>query len=588
MFTPEQAYEIRVMSDPVLTENAVFFTMNWIEGNEYRSSIYKHDGNEVQRVTFGGHEKLPRVRNGCLYYISYSKEEETLYVLEPLKEQRALYTNKSISKYIFHGKKILVISRDKSDSKDPVVTGKLKYRSDSSGFLRKRMKLVLLDDKALELVSGDFDVVDVASNGEIVAFSATIEDDDRGLEDIYTLDIEKGSYKKVTAGQGAASLVCVTGEGSIAYVGHREGIKPWKSSSLMILGENREVPIGKTAGNTVNSDLFVPGSNSLVYDEGKYYLIGQEGGSSHVYSYDGSSVERVTEGNISVREFSALNGRVAYIYTTPEKPSILAFDTVYDPNAKVNGKSPEKIEVGGKEAWLLVSSKENPTVLAVHGGPQTAYGYAYSIEFNFLVNNGFNVLYGNPRGSDGYGDDFAAGCVGDWGGKDFEDLLAFVEHSVREKGLKDIFAITGGSYGGYMANAAITKTDRFKCAVSERCVSNLMSMCGTSDIGFWFNAIESSVDDPWSEEGMKRLLELSPVTRSKNVKTPTLFIHGEEDYRCPIEQSEQMYSAVKMNGTEAVLARYPGDTHEHARRGIPSNMKDRLSRKLEWFRKHMH
>ena len=137
-----------------------------------------------------------------------------------------------------------------------------------------------------------------------------------------------------------------------------------------------------------------------------------------------------------------------------------------------------------------------------------------------------------------------------------------------------------------MTNSVITKTDRFRAAVSERSVSNLLSMCGTSDIGFWFNAVESGIEDPWSPEGMRTLMEMSPRSKAKNVRTPTLFVHGEEDYRCPIEQSEQMYTAIRLNGVDASLARYPGDSHEHARRGVPANMKDRLERKLNWFSKY--
>lgn len=587
MQIPEDAYSIKVISDPFVAEDGVFFTLHWIEDGEYRSSIYKHDGEEARRMTFGGHERNPVFRDGCLYYVSYSEDNEKLIVIEPFKESRELYSNSSISKFIFHGDSILALTRDKSDPKEPFIASKLKYRFDTDGFLRKRVRLVEIRNGVKELVSGDFDVVDVSSNGKSVVFSATMEDDDKGLEDVYELDIDNGKYSRITAGHGEASPVSITEEGEIAYVGHRKGPLPWAVSSLVLPGKGKEVAIGNTADNSVNSDLFVPGSSKLEYQSGKYYLIGQEGGTSHLYSYDGNRVEKITEGNISVRDFSVLGNRIAYVYTSPEKPSVLDFGTTYDPNPDIRGVLPERIEVEGKEAWIMESSKDSPTILSVHGGPQTAYGYAYSIEFNFLVKNGFNVLYGNPRGSDGYGEEFAAACAGDWGGKDFEDLLRFVDHATKNKGFKDEFAIMGGSYGGYMTNAAIVKTDRFKTAVSERCVSNLMSMCGTSDIGFWFNAIESEVDDPWSEEGMKRLLELSPVTRAGNVKTPTLFIHGEEDYRCPIEQSEQMYTAIKMGGTEAVLARYPGDSHEHARRGVPGNMKDRLRRKLDWFRSHM-
>lgn len=580
-------YDLKILSDPFVQGDAVYFTSNWIERDEYRSSIFRYDGKNVERLTFGGREKSPRAIGNKLYYISYTKEEERLMLLENMKEPKRLFTAKSISKFIPHGEGMLIIARAKDDPERPFVTDRIKYRFDNQGFLRTRKRLILLTERPVVLVSGQFDVTDVASNGKRIVFSATMEDDDRGLADVFEYDLKNQSYDRITKGKGEVNNVCISENGEIAYIGHRKGVSPWGTMNLIFPDKELSVPIGNGAENTVNSDLFVPPSSSLIWDGGKFYLVGQVGGESFVYSYDGRSAKRLTGENRSVRAFHVGSGKLSYIYTSLETPSVLVFGEEYNPNPEVRGRLAEHLTIGGREAWIILSSKDNPTVLAVHGGPQTAYGYGYNIEFNFLADNGFNVLYGNPRGSSGYGEQFAKECVGDWGGKDFEDLLEFMGHSIEKYGIRDLFGITGGSYGGYMTNNAIVKTDRFKCAISERCVSNLMSMCGTSDIGFWFNAVESEVDDPWSESGIKKLLEFSPVTKAGNVKTPTMFIHGEEDYRCPIEQSEQMFTALRMNGVDSVLARYPGDSHEHARRGVPANMKDRLTRKLEWFRKYM-
>lgn len=589
MQSPEDSYNLNVLSDPFVHENEVYFTKNWIEADEYRSSIFRYDGKNISRVTFNGREKSPQLHGGRLYYISYNKEKETLMVLEEMKEPRAVYTNKSISKYTFHGNGILAITQDDHEKDVPFVTDRVKYRFDTAGFYWTRKKLVLISgDEVTQLVAGDFEVVDVSSNGKKVVFSATIEDDDRALEDVYELDMGDKSYKRLTDGEGKAGKVSVSQDGVVAYIGHRKGPTPWASSSLIFPENGKEVRVGNTAHNKVGCDLFVPPAEPLVLDNGKYYLIGQEKGSTFVYSFDGNKVEKLTESNRAVRTFHVSGGKIAHIYTSPEKPSLLSFGTEYDPNPEIVGRIPEKIDIEGREAWAIIAGKDKPTVLSVHGGPQGAYGNAYSIEFNHLADNGFNVIYGNPRGSDGYGEEFAKGCVGDWGGKDFGDLLEFVDIFKEKFSLPENFAITGGSYGGFMTCNAIVKTDRFKAAIAERCVSNLMSMCGTSDIGFWFNAMESGVKDPWSPEGMQALLDMSPVTQAKNVKTPTMFTHGEIDYRCPIEQSEQMYSAIKLNGIETQLVRYPGDSHEHARRGVPKNMKDRLSRKLKWFQDHMN
>ena len=186
-----------------------------------------------------------------------------------------------------------------------------------------------------------------------------------------------------------------------------------------------------------------------------------------------------------------------------------------------------------------------------------------------------------------YGEEFAKAVVGDWGGKDMDDILNFVERVKEKYGLTGKIGVTGGSYGGFMTNWIITKTDTFSVAVSERSISNLVSMCGTSDIGFWFNAVEAGIEDPWRPESIEKLMKMSPIYYVKNAKTPTMLIHGEEDYRCPIEQAEQFFIALRMNGVDAELVRYSGEGHEHARRGNPKNIKDRLRRKLEWFNRYL-
>jgi dipeptidyl aminopeptidase/acylaminoacyl peptidase len=583
----EEAYSIKVASEITVAGGRAYFTVNWIEGNEYRSSIYSFDGKNQERVTFGGHEKKPAFQNGSLYYVSYTKEEETLFIIEGTREPRKLYSNKSIGKYIFVKDRVLAIVQDKVDKEAPFIAKKLKYRFDSQGYFRARKKLSVIFPEVKDLVNGDFDVVDVATNGSRVVFSATIEDDETGLQDVYDLNLSTSKYKRITTGKGTASSVGITDDGTVAYIGHRDGKKPWAAAKLIFPEEGKCAEIAKSASSSVGSDLFIGPAELLIYDKGSFYLIGQDGGSSAVYSYS-RKASKLTGEKINIRSFDVEDGKLAYVYTSPAKPSVVVFGKELDLNPSTKGLVPKEMKVNGQDAWLIPArGKAKGTVVCVHGGPHTAYGYAYSIEFNYLANNSYNVLFGNPRGSSGYGEKFAAECVGDWGGKDFSDILAFMDAAVSRYRVEENFAITGGSYGGYMTNAAIVQTNRFKAAIAERCVSNLMSMCGTSDIGFWFNAIESGVKDPWSESGMRTLLEMSPITKAKNARTPTLFIHGEEDYRCPIEQSEQMFSALKLNGIETVLARYPGDSHEHARHGIPRNMLDRLQRKLDWLDQHM-
>ncbi|MEM0373613.1 MAG: S9 family peptidase, partial [Sulfolobales archaeon] len=389
--------------------------------------------------------------------------------------------------------------------------------------------------------------------------------------------------------EGIAVALTMSRDGEIAYLGHRKGLAPWANLEVILPEADKIFSCENTCGNKVLSDLFDGASDRIIWEGDFIYTIGQFKGSSILYKIDlEGKPTRLTMEGISVRGFHVKNETISYFYTTPVKPSILNFKgNIYDPNPNVIGKEPEHFEVDGIEGWGIFVDPNSPTILFIHGGPHMAYGYAYSIEFQFFVSNGFNVIYCNPRGSQGYGEDFAKAVIGKWGEIDYEDIIKFLDYVMSKKNLKDSIGVTGGSYGGYMTNWIITKTSRFKCAVSERSISNLVSMCGTSDIGFWFNAIEADVKDPWSREGIEKLLKMSPIYYVKNVKTPCLLIHGEEDYRCPIEQAEQFFVALKMNGVDTELIRYQGDGHEHARRGRPDNMKDRLLRKLEWFRKYL-
>ena len=223
-------------------------------------------------------------------------------------------------------------------------------------------------------------------------------------------------------------------------------------------------------------------------------------------------------------------------------------------------------------------------MLEVHGGPHAAYGNAFFHEFQVLAGRGYAVLYLNPRGSHGYGDRFVQACIGDWGGDDYLDLMAGVDHAL-ELGWADPkrVYVTGGSYGGFMTNWIVGHTDRFRAAVTQRSISNNISAFGTSDIGWHFWEAEHRAT-PWENAG--KLVERSPLTYVKNVRTPLLILHAERDFRCPIEQAEQLFVALKMLGKEAVFVRYQDDNHDLTRGGKPRNRIDHCRRIVDWFDAH--
>jgi dipeptidyl aminopeptidase/acylaminoacyl peptidase len=238
------------------------------------------------------------------------------------------------------------------------------------------------------------------------------------------------------------------------------------------------------------------------------------------------------------------------------------------------------------EAWALIPPGKKqagrPAVLEIHGGPKTVYGNAFMIEFQMLAGVGMAVLYANPRGSDGYGVDWAEAVHGSYGERDYQDLMECVDHLLGlDLGLDpDRLGVLGGSYGGWMTNWILGHTNRFKAAVSQRGISNWTSFFGTSDIGYFF--IPDHVGAlPWEDPDLNQ--EKSPLSYAQQFSTPLLLIHSEQDLRCPIEQAEQLYVYLKRLGQQVVLARFPEETHELSRSGSPKRRMERLRLINAWF-----
>jgi len=225
-----------------------------------------------------------------------------------------------------------------------------------------------------------------------------------------------------------------------------------------------------------------------------------------------------------------------------------------------------------------------PMILDIHGGPKTTYSTNYYHEMQYWASKGYVVIFCNPRGSEGKGDEFAD-IRGKYGTIDYDDIMSFTDLMLRKIPQIDQsrLYVTGGSYGGFMTNWIVGHTDRFRAAVSQRSISNWMSFFGTSDIGIPFATDQTAanpIDNP------DKMWEQSPIKYVNQVKTPTLLIHADEDYRCPIEQAMQFYSALKYNNVESKLIWFKGETHELSRGGKPLARIKRLKDITEWFETH--
>ena len=226
-----------------------------------------------------------------------------------------------------------------------------------------------------------------------------------------------------------------------------------------------------------------------------------------------------------------------------------------------------------------------PAVLQIHGGPMAMYSWSFFFEFQLLASHGYAVVLTNPRGSTGYGRGFSAAVNGDWGGKDFQDIMAGIDAAVANGWVDpDRLGVAGGSYGGYMTNWTVGHTDRFKAAVTMRCVSNMASIFGTGDLD-WILTIDSMDAVPWKD--LNRLMERSPITYVERITTPMLILHSDRDLRCPISEGEQLFTALKLLGREVRMVRFEGQSHDLSRSGHPRSRVIRLRHIVAWFISHI-
>ena len=229
--------------------------------------------------------------------------------------------------------------------------------------------------------------------------------------------------------------------------------------------------------------------------------------------------------------------------------------------------------------------KRYPGILHIHGGPKMVFGPGFHYEMQLWAASGFFVCYCNPRGSCGKGNAFAD-LQGKYGEVDFRDLMEFTDEVLRRYPEIDAdrMGVAGGSYGGFMTNWVIGHTDRFRCAVSQRSIANYVGDYLLSDIGYYY-VPDQQLGTIW--EHPERLWKASPLTYADPVKTPTLFIHADKDYRCTLANGLEMFAALKLHGVESKLCMFYGENHGLSREGKPSNRISRLSEILHWMEEHL-
>ncbi len=348
-------------------------------------------------------------------------------------------------------------------------------------------------------------------------------------------------------------------------------------------------------------------SNSPVWENERTLLVnGNVRGSSAVTRVDLGSLERTSlQGpGRAVTAFSAAASCTVFVAETPDTPGeLFALQGARERQlSRINQPfleryalapiSPEvRLETSDEKAeiayWTLPPATPRPDhalVLQVHGGPRTNYGYGFSFEFQLLAAKGYTVVFGNPRGGSSYGYPFSNSISGRLGTIDADDVMQLAHHARSQHTDPNApIHLTGGSYGGFMTNWLVTKTELFASAVTQRSITNWLSFYGTSDIGFSWIHIETG-GTPW--EDSDKLWNQSPMKYVADVTTPLLILHSEEDHRCPIEQAEQFFTALRVLGQDVSFIRFPEEGHDLSRSGRPDRRLQRLEAILEWFATH--
>jgi dipeptidyl aminopeptidase/acylaminoacyl peptidase len=506
------------------------------------------------------------------------------------------------------------------EEKDYEVLDEIPFWSNGSGFTnKKRIRLFSYDVQTGQIVpiSDEFSNVEYFSDsadGKAILYVANrFEHVMKRSNDLYLYDVEKNESIKLTHADNFRYVFAEFIDGKVIFAGsgmRRYGISENpKFYSLDLSSGQLELltpDFDASLQNSVNSDCRF-GSNRTFKVDGKYlYFVSTQWHDAQMCRIDISGkIEQLTFNKGSVDGFDVLNGKIFFVglkdmklqeiyeLVPNEEKQISQFNEWVQKERYIS--RPERFTFTTNdgvtiEGWIMKPfgfepEKKYPAILEIHGGPKTVYGEVFFHEMQLLASEGYVVLYCNPRGSDGRGNEFAD-IRGKYGTIDYEEIMQFVDECLKNFAFidEDRLGVTGGSYGGFMTNWIIGHTHRFKAAVSQRSIANWISKFGTTDIGYFF-VEDQHLATPWSD--FEKLWWHSPMKYANEVKTPTLFIHSEEDYRCWLVEGIQMFTSLKYHGVETKLVMFKGENHELSRSGKPLHRMRRLKEILDWFEKHL-
>ena len=513
---------------------------------------------------------------------------------------------------------------------------RLRYRLDGVGWLDERQHIWICDSATgatTQLTDGPEDDAGLtwSPDGRQIAFFSNRSDDPEATPlalDLWLVPADPPiapthDFDRLTTPPGPKSGPTWSPDGRwLAYTGYASAADPWlkrhgrvwvvpaagdAEARCLTAGLDRGVgaqTLGDLHAESADQARWADDSTSL------FFLAGDRGGA--VLYRAGLADETpvaLTDHRQVITGFSVIGNIITAIITTPTepgdvhrldptgaRPAVQLTDLHADLLAETRLVTPEEVWIDADDGarvqgWLLrppisEPGQRHPAILSIHGGPHAQYGHVFFHELQWLAAQGYVVLAPNPRGSSNLGEEWMTCVQGAWGDRDQADLLAAADFLTAQPDVDpDRVAVCGGSYGGYSTTWLIGHTDRFRCAISDRCLSNFVSWNGQTDMPMQPDGYLAG--NPW--DAPEAMRAQSPLTYIANCVTPTLIIHSEGDWRCPIGQAQELYYALKRLKRANVELVWHGTESSHglSRNGPPDLRLDRLQRYLAWFARYL-
>ena len=643
---PDDVYELAGVADPRISPDGrlVAYHAWWIdrEANDVRGAIWVAplDGSaEPRRFTFSDRrDAAPRWSpdGRRLAFTSTRGEEKTppqLYVI-PAEggEARALTEAKEgvedvvwspDSTRIAFTMRVRDPAYEEEDERKraPRRLTRLLYKLDNVGWTADRRKHVFVVDvdggEPRQLTDGDCEDAEPtwSPDGGRIVFSSLRGErwDIDVISRLYAVDADGGEPQQLTGDDGSHTMPSFSPDGTrIAYRYHREdGTFPHHGQIGVMAADGSGARLLTTSLDR-QAEAFTEIREPL-WDGERLVFSVEDRGNVHLYAVaaDGSAEpELLVGGEQWIGSYDVRDGELAFVSTTtttmrelyagPEGRRLTDVGRAF-----VEGRElvePERFTAVSRDgsevdAWLVrpvgfEPGRRYPVLLSIHGGPFSQYGTGFFDEFQVYAGAGYAVLYSNPRGSSGYSEAWGRAIRGPldgsgpgWGTVDYEDVTAVVDTALERFDFLDAdrLGVIGGSYGGFMTSWVVAHTNRFKAAVSERAVNQMVSAFGSSDI-FWL--FERQFGGPMYDH-VDTWLEFSPTTYAKEIETPLLILHSENDLRCNVEQGEHLFTLLRLLGKEVEMLRFPGEGHELSRSGSPLHRVQRFEAILDWFSRYL-